>query len=111
MKNISKERKRFVLAYELGHFMLHMAPLKDLNNFDPINTTIFDNQDNWNHREIEANNFAAQLLMPRHQIGVEIKRLIAANANIKKDELVEELARVFEVPLTIMNLRLINLLV
>lgn len=32
MKNTQEERKRFTLAHELGHYMLHIAPIGDMQS-------------------------------------------------------------------------------
>jgi Zn-dependent peptidase ImmA (M78 family) len=111
MKNTSKERKRFTLAHELGHFMLHMAPANDLNNFDSITDTVisFNRDDNWDYTEMEANNFAAQLLMPKLSIKKHIKIIIDEHSNISKESLVEQLADLFQVSETAMKFRLTKL--
>lgn len=111
MKNTSKERKRFTLAHELGHFMLHMAPENDLNNFDPITDTVisFNRDDNWDYTEMEANNFAAQLLMPSSSIKENTKKIINLDPNITKESLVEKLADLFQVSEVAMKFRLTKL--
>ncbi|MBA1158923.1 ImmA/IrrE family metallo-endopeptidase [Microvirga mediterraneensis] len=61
-------RKRFTVAHELGHFVLHLAAgegefIDDEDNF----RTITDPDEPWNEerrREWEANVFAAAILMP-----------------------------------------------
>lgn len=108
MKNTSSERKRFTLAHELGHFMLHMAPLENLNAFNPINdkTISFNRDDNWDYTEMEANNFAAQLLMPSELIKNKVKQLITEDRRITKNQLIESLAKTFHVSISAMEFRL-----
>ena len=111
MKNTNKERKRFTLAHELGHFMLHMAPLEDFSRFNPINdlNISFNRDDNWDYVEMEANNFAAQLLMPSEYIKKETKNIIRENQNITKEELVEKLSNIVQVSQIAMEYRLAKL--
>jgi len=57
-ENHSKTRQRFTTAHEIGHFVLgHLNGKKKLYR-DAKNVNVLDS------REVEANNFAAQLLMP-----------------------------------------------
>ena len=58
------ERKRFTIAHELGHFFLHLQ--KEDGDFVEGYFRGADNQDMG--KEIEANQFAAALLMPREHI-------------------------------------------
>jgi Zn-dependent peptidase ImmA (M78 family) len=107
-KNKFKERKRFTLAHELGHFMLHIAPLGSINNFQPIldESLSFNRDDNWNYKEMEANNFAAQLLMPVEFIKKEIERIHTQNGNMSQEEAIEVLAETFNVSSQAMEYRL-----
>ncbi|WP_373033765.1 ImmA/IrrE family metallo-endopeptidase [Sulfurovum sp.] len=108
MKNTSKERKRFTLAHELGHFMLHIAPLKDFNDFQAIEdeNISFNRDDNWDYKEMEANNFAAQLLMPAQFVEKEFDQLLSTISKIKKDEVIIKLAGKFNVSKQAMEFRL-----
>ena len=110
-ENKFKERKRFTLAHELGHFMLHVAPQGDFSNFSPFTDKIisFNRDDNWNYKEMEANAFAAQLLMPAHLIENEVKSLIGLQQNMTKEQVVEHLANKFNVSTQAMEFRLIKL--
>ena len=56
-----------VILHELGHFMLHIAP--SFKDDVIVDDTIELNRDsNWNVIEMEANKFAAELLMPLEEI-------------------------------------------
>lgn len=50
-KSFSNDRKRFTLAHELGHLMMHDFPIPDYRNIEKI-------------KENEANRFASEFLMP-----------------------------------------------
>ena len=107
-KNKFKERKRFTLAHELGHFMLHIAPSGSVNNFQPIldESLSFNRDDNWDYKEMEANSFAAQLLMPVDLIKIEVAKIHHNNGNITQEEAIEELAETFNVSSQAMEYRL-----
>ncbi len=62
----SKQRQRFTIAHELGHFLLHKD---DLLHVDEGNVEAMAFRDETSTRgtdikEIQANQFAAELLMP-----------------------------------------------
>lgn len=107
-KNKFQERKRFTLAHELGHFMLHIAPLGSISNFEPIldQTLSFNRDDNWDYKEMEANSFAAQLLMPVEFIREEAEKLQREESDLTQDEAIEKLAEKFQVSLQAMEYRL-----
>lgn len=90
----SEQRKRFTLAHELGHFALnHGGGFRD-------NSTSF-NIYNYDQKEVDANAFAAELLMPRIAIDYVIDKM-----NLKS---VAEFANLFNVSVPAMNYRLKNL--
>jgi Zn-dependent peptidase ImmA (M78 family) len=98
-------RKRFTLAHEIGHLTLHRGrPLivdaaVRINLRDRTSATATDRE------EIEANQFAAELLMP-------VRMMMEAVADAKAttpDELQRELARRFRVSEEAMGYRLVNL--
>lgn len=92
-KNEPSVRQRFTAAHELGHYMLHRNLIGD------------GIQDNYllraegltNTQEAEANQFAADLLMPRDLISEEIS---------KGNSTVEGLAKKFAVSQIAMSIRL-----
>lgn len=59
-ENLSDEEARIVCAHELGHFILH----RKVNSVLLKNTTFL----NTNRYEIEANRFAAYLLIPTEHL-------------------------------------------
>lgn len=60
-KNFSNDRKRFTLAHELGHILIHNE-----NNY-PISS--------FREKEKEANNFASEFLMPENEIRNSLRKL------------------------------------
>lgn len=95
-------RKRFSLAHELGHFALHAS---DANCFF-VDRAFFRNSRSSignSREEIEANAFAAALLMPKKLVQKELPG--DQNVEIK----VDEMAKRFEVSDEAMTIRLIKL--
>ncbi len=93
-------RKRFTVAHELGHYMLHAHLIGEgvddskAYRSDPAGN--FHNQLIKRRHETEANRFAAQLLMP--------KKMVVRRATSGKS--VQELAGHFEVSVAAMKIRL-----
>lgn len=99
----SKVRQRFTIAHEFGHFMLHEGIRDHVDHGYRVNFRDRESALARDVEEIEANFFAASLLMP--------KRLLdsrdAVNA-IDDDALVSKLATEFNVSRHAMSLRLAN---
>lgn len=89
-----ERRRRFTIAHELGHFVNGdtNAPRDTSRSFDRYN---------YDPREVNANRFAADLLMPEYAINYLI--------NIKNIKTLEELADKFHVSTGAMHYRLVNL--
>lgn len=90
----SEQRQRFTLAHELGHFALgHGGGFRD-------NSASF-NIYNYDQREVDANAFAAELLMPKLAIDYIIDKM--------KVKSISEFADIFNVSVPAMTYRLKNL--
>lgn len=104
----AKTRQRFSIAHEIGHLLLHDGDLfvdKTVRlNFRSKKSSLAEDT-----QEIEANQFAAELLMPREMIEREIKKRADKRKSVSEDVLAVELASVFEVSKQAMEYRLINL--
>jgi Zn-dependent peptidase ImmA (M78 family) len=106
----SRRRQRFTIAHELGHLLLHegrqiivdQAVLRvDLrNDVSSMGTDI---------EEIQANTFAAALLMPEPIVASYAGDLIRSDGNIAREDLIIKLARIFDVSAEAMGYRLITL--
>ncbi|RYD92993.1 MAG: ImmA/IrrE family metallo-endopeptidase [Sphingobacteriales bacterium] len=97
-------RQRFTMAHELAHHILHKDYLEDNVHVDKV---IYRNQkssDGIYEKEIEANAFAAELLMPASHV----KQYI--NADVNNEAEISRIAKIFKVSLSAMTIRLINLL-
>jgi Zn-dependent peptidase ImmA (M78 family) len=107
-------RQRFSIAHEIGHAQMHIAG-KQANDelfVDPPARTLFrDGKASLGEykQEIEANQFAAALLMPADFVSRLGSHLVKTNPSISVAEIVESLARGFEVSTQAMKYRLVTL--
>ena len=94
--NHHTHRRRFTIAHEIGHFVLH----GDLIG-DGIAEDYLLRADGFPNRiETEANKFAASLLMPRHlMIDYQIQGILS----------IPELAKIFNVSKDAMSIRLLGI--
>jgi Zn-dependent peptidase ImmA (M78 family) len=94
-------RQRFTIAHELGHFLLHKGDVHIDRAFrNAISSQAVDPD------EIEANRFAAELLMPFNLI----KKDSIEHIDVEDEVTLRELAQKYLVSLQAMTLRVINLL-
>ncbi|NDV63361.1 ImmA/IrrE family metallo-endopeptidase [Puniceicoccales bacterium CK1056] len=94
-------RKRFTIAHELGHYFLH---LDEQNEFVDTSINLFRDSSNGEGgpvraKEIEANKFAAELLMPESKV----------SALYKDVKSISDLARIFNVSEDAMSIRIARL--
>jgi Zn-dependent peptidase ImmA (M78 family) len=100
-------RQNFTLGHELGHYFLHQQELKDDKAIIDGDETLDgpkilyrrDSEEDNKRLEIEANNFAASLLMPTDLV----RRAWQATQSV------EECARIFSVSVLAMSIRLTRL--
>jgi Zn-dependent peptidase ImmA (M78 family) len=101
-------RQRFTIAHEVGHLEMHKGrPLVldhvRINMRDATSSTATDVE------EIEANQFAAAILMPSNLVIREAKRLLKDDPTATDASIVPLLAHGFEVSEQAMEIRLVNL--
>lgn len=101
-------RQRFTVAHEVGHRALH--PGRELIVDVPVRYNLRDKTSSMasDLEEIEANSFAAALLMPEQMIRNHINQLPASKRH-GPDATADALATIFKVSTSAMNFRLINL--
>jgi Zn-dependent peptidase ImmA (M78 family) len=105
--NHPPRRQRFTVAHEVGHYLLHkgrpvVVDHVRMNFRDANSSTATDIE------EIQANAFAAELLMPRGAVLAETKRLSAVE-DATEAGVLRDLADAFDVSEQAMEYRLINL--
>ena len=100
-----RNRQRFTIAHECGHLMLHKAEVHvdrrlHVHRRDVVSSMAVDPD------EIEANRFAAELLMPYDLITADLDRY---QIDIEDDDQIRALAEKYGVSAQSMTLRLTNL--
>ncbi|TGK87957.1 ImmA/IrrE family metallo-endopeptidase [Leptospira bourretii] len=108
-----EHRQRFTMAHELGHFLIHHPETTHIDRKSyfrsPLSSTALDRE------EIEANRFAAAILMPKEMVMQEVKRFIETygediiDTEEENNPLITSLATKFKVSPAAMMLRLQNL--
>jgi Zn-dependent peptidase ImmA (M78 family) len=98
-------RQRFTIAHEIGHFLLHKGRPLFIDRFVRVNWRNGQSD----REEVQANAFAAELLMPRKLVGREVDRVLSKRRTVAAHELAAELARIFDVSPEAMQYRLANL--
>ncbi|GAA2571900.1 ImmA/IrrE family metallo-endopeptidase [Pseudonocardia hydrocarbonoxydans] len=101
-------RQRFTIAHELGHLDLHAE--RELTVDQSVRIYKRDEVSSMatNLEEIEANAFAAALLMPKDFIEEAMNGSLPATIG-GRDQLISALARQFDVSIQAMGYRLVNL--
>lgn len=101
----SKNRQRFTIAHELGHYMLHRVLIgngvDDSKAYRSEAAGNFHNTNIKDWHETEANQFAAGLLMPKNQVIEAFTR--------EEDKSIAHLAKLFSVSESAMSIRLRSL--
>ncbi len=103
-ENHRATRQNFSIAHELGHLFLH-APEAYLTVEKRLMFTRADSITN--ATEKEANQFAAELLMPEEFIKADFEKLYDSNHD--DEDIISEFARAYEVSHDAVVYRLINL--
>lgn len=97
-------RRRFTIAHELAHHILHSEYLNNNVHVDKVilhrNSLSSDGSD---RKEVDANKFAAELLMPTSHLSK------LGNVDINDDQVVQRLAKHLKVSAAALTYRLTNL--
>lgn len=104
-----QERTRFTIAHELGHLVFHHSVLNVLKSQLDLPAVMFrdGNSSTGEHRkEIEANQFAAELLMPKELIDDFMQE---KNVSFFNEKLIDDLAKKLKVSIQAISIRLTRL--
>lgn len=102
----SVTRQRFTVAHEIAHLVLHEGQKTTfVDSFSRVNWRNGES----NRDEIEANYFAAELLMPRHLVEEQVEKALGKDPHLRPDGLSAKLAKAFRVSQQAMGYRLENL--
>lgn len=101
-------RQRFTIAHELGHFRMHNDVLRHGAHVDKFITML--NRDSNSAKgvvsiEVEANQFAAALLMPKSLIVSYMDEKGLSYGTVPDEDAIDEMARAFKVSETAMAIR------
>lgn len=101
-------RKRFTMAHELGHFVLHKDKIgngiDDSENYRPVRRT---DTAAGELEEREANSFAAEILMPEDLVVQYAKeRGVFVGDEIEQSAALQEIATAFQVSKAAMGIRI-----
>lgn len=100
----SDNRKRFTIAHELGHYLLHEQEKLHVDRQFRINWRDGTSKKGESEEEKEANLFAAELLMPVHFIQQDLSE--AEAFDLESDATINELAEAYKVSSQAMTFRL-----
>ena len=106
-KNQPPTRKRFTIAHECGHLMLHQGKEVRIDTAFRVNLRSPESSTAEDVEEVESNAFAAAILMPEAFLRKDIDGLVF---DIDDEERVKALAKRYQVSAQAMTLRLVNLL-
>ena len=102
-------RKRFTIAHEIGHFLLHSHESGNVHLDYAFQVKLRDDvsSQGTNTEEIEANAFAADLLMPSRFLTADL--IAIGGIDIEDDRFLQKLADRYRVSLLAMQFRIARL--
>jgi Zn-dependent peptidase ImmA (M78 family) len=100
-----KNRQRFTIAHECGHMRFHSSDLFVDKRFSILNRDEISSRAE-NIMEIEANQFAAEILMPHRYLISELK---ANNIDLEDDIHIKQISKKYMVSQQAMTYRIANL--
>lgn len=105
-KSQAPTRQRFTIAHELGHLLLHDGEEVRIDRNFRLNFRSPESSTAEDIEEIEANAFAASILMPASMLEAEVKQLIF---DFDDEDQIKSLADRYKVSAQAMTIRLMNL--
>jgi Zn-dependent peptidase ImmA (M78 family) len=99
-------RQRFTIAHEIGHMLLHKGIEVHVDRSYRINLRNDISSSAVDREEIEANRFAAKLLMPEDLLIADLK---GQEIDFEEERRLEKLARRYRVSIQALTFRLTNL--
>jgi len=92
-----RPRQRFTIAHELGHFLLHRRQILHVDEKDALSLRNQLSAQGVDPYEIEANSFAANLLMPRELLAGDLSTIRIDPEDTKGKRTIKLLADKYEV--------------
>jgi len=100
-------RRRFTVAHELAHLLLHEGTELRVDKKFRVNLRSAESSTAEDVEEIEANAFAAGLLMPEDFLKKDLENVVF---DVEDTQQVHDLAKRYEVSTQAMTIRLVNLM-
>jgi Zn-dependent peptidase ImmA (M78 family) len=103
-------RQRFTIAHEIGHFLLHEGErvfVDRLGSGYHVNLRNEDSSKGTNQEEVEANLFAAELLMPQSFLKEDLSK--SDGLDLFDEDVLKSLADKYQVSIQALTYRLANL--
>jgi Zn-dependent peptidase ImmA (M78 family) len=107
--NHDKQKRRFSIAHEIGHFLLHPGEKLFVDREFSVNFRDSKSSIGKHIQEIEANRFASNLLIPE-QFLIEDLRAYLMDEIDDKNKISRELSKKYDVSALTMNIRINSLL-
>jgi len=104
-----KQRQNFTIAHELGHFMLHEGNKFRIDRNFRVNFRDNNSSQATDFEEIEANAFAAALLMPENKVREVVKKKLKEGIDLEDSKELEKMASQFGVSEQALLIRLVKL--
>ncbi|KUP25799.1 ImmA/IrrE family metallo-endopeptidase [Paenibacillus sp. DMB5] len=101
-----KNRQRFTIAHEIGHFLLHKGHETHIDTAITVNFRNSISSNGLRSEEIEANAFAAALLMPEELLEEYINENYDGYIDYNDDEQIKTMADAFGVSTQALMIRL-----
>jgi Zn-dependent peptidase ImmA (M78 family) len=100
-----ENRQRFTIAHELGHYFLNHTTGVHVDKVALFRDT--ESSKATSQIEMDANRFAAELLMPEQLVRSQLRQATSKGKN--EDDIISEMAGLFKVSIAAMSFRLQNL--
>lgn len=108
-KSHGKQRKRFTIAHELGHMLLHDFDDLHVDRGFGVKLRNRVSSEGTDLEEKEANLFAAELLMPKDFIEDVFDEQGIEMVDLEDEKIISSLAKIFDVSVQAMTFRLMYL--
>lgn len=95
-----ENRKRFTIAHEIAHFLLHQDLIRD----EVVDSELYRSDQIQGRYETQANSLAADLLMPQNLVDQSYSQFVSSG--IESDDLLSRMAELFQVSKDAMRIRL-----
>ncbi len=104
-----RNRQRFTIAHEIGHFVMHLKEIGEEVHVDKKFIALArgsHSSSGFDPKEVEANSFAAELLVPRYLLRQHLSNAVV---DVEDEALIADLAKRFQVSSQMMSFRISEL--